>query len=180
MNNQLAELFKSLQKEGYSGALIKEIIEALSYGIDVTPYMTPDYDFYQIQELATTIRTGVDLKYATQPTKYNVYQMIVLRHGLELGLDTSKYDNPELKSTEMYVIMQALQLGLPVDDNVDLGKLEYDVRESGKEKAETIRFLKKEIEKGKGGITIEEYVNNYIYKENSKKYGYRTPNRYIR
>lgn len=107
------ELQIELEKKGYTGDQINEIMEGHREGLDVSLYSNPQYLSVQMHQIRLGLLDGLKVGRYASP-EFDWFQMEEIRKGMKDGVNIDVYASPEIPFDGMH------QIRLGLKDGIDL------------------------------------------------------------
>jgi F0F1-type ATP synthase delta subunit len=98
---------------------LEEIRDGFADGLDMSKYITEDYDDLQLIEIKEGLKSGIDVSIYDDPNKYNYQQMFEIRRGLEAKIDVSDYLDENFTAGQMCKIRRGKINGIDVSSYAD-------------------------------------------------------------
>ena len=92
----------------YSPDQMEEIIDGMRQGIDVSYFLSPDYNYKQMHVIKTALLNEVNVVYLLSPD-FEWDQMYQILLGLLNGVEVRHYNDPSISVTNMIKIRKELQ-----------------------------------------------------------------------
>jgi hypothetical protein len=119
--NMMSPIAKGIDMSQFTPQQQKEIelgLKEKRNPIDVSVYADPKFSVWQMRVIREGLEAGLDVSHYANPA-FGVVEMCVIREGLRKGLDVSVYAKPEYKFLQMEEIRMGLEAGIDVSRYAD-------------------------------------------------------------